>query len=322
MKKGQITQNLIESLSESVNDRFSERVQDTVYNVVSCAIEALSQKNGFIVPEKCVLIPVNETATGAFSQLSTFDFFLGIDNPQVGLNTKPRRAINWRYFWSEFRANFRVGRRKDKKKKAENQQAFVANNDVTKYGLSDFRHDLMFGLANFLTPSSVVYEHTNRVTIVGAEDFGTNVKINIYITLFSAESMQFRMFDESNGKFFVVDFGKRFDTLEEKKTACGEKNVTDMLKIFNAIYVRSANKTPNQILVESLVCGAPNQLFVDGDTYRTFVNLANYIRMTQPRSFPSVCDSERSLFDEPLVVKSGAQVQFSKLVRILDEYKF
>ena len=57
--KNQLNQNLIERLAESSNQEFSESVNQTVYNLVSSAIEELAEKSPFVTPDKCILIPVN-----------------------------------------------------------------------------------------------------------------------------------------------------------------------------------------------------------------------------------------------------------------------
>ena len=100
--KSEINKELIKGLAEGNNQAFLEGVNNMVYNLVSAAVEAISEKSAFVVPEKCILIPVNEICTGAFTQLSTCDYFLGIENTQIEMNTKMHRNI-WKYMWREFK---------------------------------------------------------------------------------------------------------------------------------------------------------------------------------------------------------------------------
>ena len=315
--KTELNRTLIEQLNESSNKTFVENVNNLVYNLVSSAVENLAQKSPFVIPQKCVLIPVNEICTGAFTQLSEFDYFLGIDNPQIEMNTKTQKNF-WKYAWREFKASWRLGRKKYKKKKEKEEPRPQI---LEKYQLSHFRHDVVESLAEFLSETSVIYEYGRHFSIVGSQDFGTNIKINIYVSSFDIPSAIFKLYTEKRNKFFSVNFGSRFDNLEYKTQSCGEI-FNDMIKIFNALYSKNYNRVPNQILVESLLFNCPNVLFDKTDTYKTFVNVANYIRVSSPNSFASICDPHKTIFKEKLIVSTNEQVEFSKIINMLDAFKY
>ncbi len=314
--KSELNKELIEGLSESANQKFIDSVNELVYNLVSTAVENVSLKSPFVVLDKCVLLSVNEVYTGAFTQLSTFDYFLGIDNPQIEMNTKLRKNF-WKFVWREFRASWRLGRKKYKKKKKEE----IHEVSVGKYQLSDFRHDIVEKLSELLTSSSIIYEYNRSISIVGKDDFGTNVRVNLYICAYDMHSGDFKLYTNSRNKFKIVNFGDRFDNLEYKKAVCGDV-YTKMLRVFNSIYSKKYNKIPNQVLLESLLFNCPNILFDKNDIYKTFVNVANYIRFKQPNSFVSISDTSKSVFEDGLIVNTGKQVEFGKIINMLDEYKY
>ena len=95
-----------------------------------------------------------------------------------------------------------------------------------------------------------------------------------------------------------------------------------MLRVFNSIYSKRYNKVPNQVLLESLLFNCPNILFDQTDVYKTFVNVANFIRFKQPNSFVSVSDTSKSIFEDNLIVGDGRQVEFGKIINMLDAYKY
>lgn len=316
--KNSLSRELIEGLNESSNQEFMEKVNDIVYNLVSSTIEDLSEKSPFIRGDKCVLVPANEVYLGAFSQLSEYDYFLGIENTQIQMNSKLKKN-HFKYIWREFKASWRIGKKKYKKRRKKDEQ--VAVPQVDKYKISDFRHDLVMKMAEFVSESSLIYEYPNHISLIGSEDFGTNVKINIYVCCYEAQTNTFKMFVERKNKFFDVNFGKRFEHLDFKMKTCG-KMFVDMVKIFNALYSKRYNRLPNQILLESMLFACPALLFDKKDVYKTFINVANYIRLLDPKSFASICDPSKTIFEENLIIKSNQQIEYSKIIAMLDDFKY
>lgn len=316
--KNQINRELVEGLNESSNQSFAENINDTINNLIGQVVEDISEKSPFVKPSKCVLLPVNEVYLGAFSQLSQYSYFLGIENTQMEFNSKLKKNW-WKFAWREFKASWRIGRKKKYKKEKETKKKSV--DSIERYKISDFRHDVVLNLANYISPTSIIYEYQNHISVVGKEDFGSNVRINIYICSYDSKTNEFKIFKPNKNKFYPYSFGRRFENLDLKVKECGEMFV-NMAKILNSIYSKTYNQIPNQILVESLLFNCPKVLFNKKDVYKTFVNVANYIRLKNPKSFVSICDSSKGIFDEPLIIAKNSQVDFGKIINMLDEYKF
>jgi len=315
--KNQLNRALIEELNESNNQQYLYDVNDFINNLMSAVVEDVSIKSPFIRADKCVLLPVNEIINGAFTQLSEFDYFLGVENPQIELNSRSKKNF-FKYAWREFKAAWRLGRKKYRNNKKVKQ---LSMETVEKYKITDFRHDVFRKCAEFLSETSIISENSKCVSMFGNEDFGTGVKVNIYICTYDSHKNTFQLFNEAKNKFIEIDFASRFINLENKNKVCGD-SYSDMIKIFNAIFSKSFNKVPNQILMESLIYNCPNLLFDNDDVYKTFVNVANYIRLENPRNLVSICDASKNIFDEPLITKTGTQVQFSQIINMLDAFKF
>ncbi len=313
--KTQLNRDLIESLSESDNIEFCENVNSFVQELVSKAVGDISLKSPFIKPEKCCFLPVNESYLGIFTQLSEFTYFLGVENPQIEYNSQSKKNL-WKIFWREFRASFRLGKKKYKKNKVD-----VSHEPAEKYKFSDFKHDLVKFMANYLSSTSIVYEYLDHISIVGKDDFGTNVKIKIYICAYNSKTKHFKMYNENKNKFFDVDFGSRYANLNEKIGSCGSM-VVEMIKLINAIYSKAYNKVPNQILVESLVYNCPKLLFDEKDVFKTFVNVINYINLSNPRALCSICDTSKNIFEEPLIIKANEQVEYNRIVSMFGRFSY
>ncbi len=316
--KNLLNKDLIEGLNASSNQDFQEKVNTLVFQLVNSVIEDLSEKSPFIQADKCVIFPANEVYLGTFSQLSEYDYFLGIDNLQIQMNSKLRKN-HLKYIWREFKANWRIGRKKKYKKRKD--ELIAPLGEVGKYKISDFRHDIVSTLAEKLSESSLIYENSNSISLVGSEDFGSNVRINIYIGCFETQTKIFKLFIERKNKFFDVNFGKRFEILDFKVQTCGRMFV-NMIKIFNALYAKRYNRVPHQVLVESMICACPEILFDKRDVYKSFVNVANYVRLVDPKSINSICDTSKTIFDDPIITKTGQQVEYSKIISMLDDYKY
>ena len=98
--------------------------------------------------------------------------------------------------------------------------------------------------------------------------------------------------------------------------------VVEMIKLINAIYSKAYNKVPNQILVESLVYNCPKLLFDEKDVFKTFVNVINYINLSNPRALCSICDTSKNIFEEPLIIKANEQVEFNRIVSMFGRFSY
>ena len=267
--RDQLNKNLIEDLDDSFNSEFVDTINNYVYNLVSNVIHDISSLSPFVKADRCYLQPANEICTNAITQLSEYDYFLGIDNPQIELNSKTKKNF-WKYAWREFKASWRLGRKKYKKQKQETRSV----ESIEKYKLSDFKQDFITNLANYLSTTSVIYEHMQHISIVGKDDFGSGVKINIYFTIYDSKNNAFKFYNEIKNKYKTFSFGDRFSNMDLKYEECGEM-FDSAVRTFNSLFSKRYNRVPNQILIESLVFNCPKILFIENDLYQTFLNIAN-----------------------------------------------
>ncbi len=314
--KRDLSKDLIEGLRDSTNLEFVNNLNFTVFSLVDQALKALSNKSSFIQPEKAYFMPVNEIYTGATTSQSAYAYFLGIANTEIELNSTDKKHL-FKNFWKRIVRAWKMSKKKKKKKKKIEERSLTV---VTKekYTIDDLKNDFVFYLSNLISTSSIIYEYEDHIMVVGKEDFGTNVKINIYITMYDEKNGVFKMYNGRKNRYYDVDLNERFKNLANKMESC--ENFVNMIKIYNSIYSRAYSKVPNQILIESLVYNCPAVLF-EHDVYQTFLNVSNYIRMIDVDALRSICDNTKSIFKEKLIIDAGAQVEFAKLIRVLDSYK-
>lgn len=314
--KRDLSKDLIEGLRDSTNLEFVNNLNFTVFSLVDQALKDLSNKSSFIQPEKAYFMPVNEIYTGATTSQSAYAYFLGIANTEIELNSTDKKHF-FKNFWKRIVRAWKMSKKKKKKrKKIEERTLSVVTKE--KYTIDDLRNDFVYYLSNLISTSSIIYEYEDHIMVVGKEDFGTNVKINIYITMYDEKNGVFKMYNGRKNRYYDVDLNERFKNLANKMESC--ENFVNMIKIYNSIYSRAYSKVPNQILIESLVYNCPAVLF-EHDVYQTFLNVSNYIRMIDVDALRSICNNTKSIFKEKLIIDAGAQVEFSKLIRILDNYK-
>ena len=127
--KSELNKELIESLNDSSKESFANDINEIVFALIGNAIEAISEKSPFVKAEKCALIPVNEVYLGAFCQQSEFTYFLGIDNPQIAINSRKMKNW-WKFVWTEFKASWRIGKRKKYKKIYDNIREKIFSEDI------------------------------------------------------------------------------------------------------------------------------------------------------------------------------------------------
>ncbi len=314
--KNQLNKDLIENLDESFNEEFLNNINEYVYTLVSNVVADIETLSPFVKADKCFLQPANEICTNALTQLSEYDYFLGIDNPQIEFNSKTRKNF-WKFAWREFKASWRLGRKKYKKHK--NEIKTVEN--IEKYKISDFKNDFISNVANYLSTTTVIYDHMQHISIVGKDDFGSGVKVNIYFAIYDAKNQAFKFYNEIKNKYKVYSFGDRFSNMDIKYEECGEM-FSSMIRMLNSLFSKRFNRVPNQILVESLIFNCPKILFIEEDIYQTFINIANYIILANPKALSSICDISKNVFEEPLIIEAGQQVDFSKIISILEAFKY
>lgn len=315
--KRDLNKDLIEGLKDSTNMGFVDSLNFTTFSLVDQALKDLSLKSSFIQPEKAYFMPVNEIYLRAMTSQSQFTYFLGISNTEIELNSLDKKHY-FKNFWKRVVRAWKSTRKKKKKKKKSYEVQPVVNVIKEKYTVDDLKTDFIYYLSKLISPSSIIYEYEDHISIIGKEDFGSNVKINIFITMYDEKNGIFKMYNGRKNKFYDVDLNERFKNLNNKIATC--ENFVNVIKIYNSLYSRVYSTVPNQILIESLVFNCPDILF-EHDVYQTFLNVSNYIRMTDVDALRSICDNSKPIFKEKLIIDAGAQVQFSKLIKILDNYK-
>ena len=314
--KRDLSKDLIEGLKDSTNVEFVDNLNYTTFALVDQTLKDLSAKSSFIQPSKTYFTPVNEIYLHAMTSQSEFTYFLGIANTEIELNSLDKKH-HFKNFWKRFVRAWKSSRKKKKKKKNQDVQP-VVNVTKDKYTIDDLKSDFIYYLSNLISTSSIIYDYEEHISIVGKEDFGTNVKINIYITMYDEKNGIFKMYNGRKNRYYEINLNERFKNLNNKVETC--ENFVNVIKIYNSLYSKVYNKVPNQILIESLVFNCPDVLF-EHDVYQTFLNVSNYIRMIDVDALRSICDNSKSIFKEKLIIDAEAQVEFSKLIRILDNYK-
>lgn len=315
--KRDLNKDLIEGLRDSTNVEFVDNLNYATFALVNQALIDLSNKSSYIQPEKAYLTPVNEIYLHAMTSQSEYTYFLGIANTEIELNSLDKKHY-FKNLWKRFVRAFKMSRKKKKKKRKDKEITPTVSVTKEKYTIDELKNDFIYYLSNLISTSSIIYEYEDHISIIGKEEFGTNVKINIYITMYDEKNGIFKMYNARKNRYYEVDLNERFKNLDKKINSC--ENFINVVKIYNSLYSKAYNKVPNQILIESLVFNCPDILF-EHDVYQTFLNVSNYIRMTDTDALRSICNNSKSVFKEKLIVDAGAQVEFARLLRVLDNYK-
>lgn len=315
--KRDLNKDLIEGLRDSTNVEFVDNLNYATFALVNQALIDLSNKSSYIQPEKAYFTPVNEIYLHAMTSQSEYTYFLGIANTEIELNSLDKKHY-FKNLWKRFVRAFKMSRKKKKKKRKDKEVTPTVSVTKEKYTIDELKNDFIYYLSNLISTSSIIYEYEDHISIIGKEEFGTNVKINIYITMYDEKNGIFKMYNARKNRYYEVDLNERFKNLDKKINSC--ENFVNVVKIYNSLYSKAYNKVPNQILIESLVFNCPDILF-EHDVYQTFLNVSNYIRMTDTDALRSICNNSKSVFKEKLIVDAGAQVEFARLLRVLDNYK-
>ncbi len=316
--KFNLSKDLIEGLRDSTNEDSIARLNNLVSELMGQVMEDLSSKSSFIQPDKVILEPVNEIYLGAISACSEYTYFLGVANKEIELNSLDKKHYI-KNLWKRFVRAWKVSRAKKKRKKDKTENSVEPIRNIAKYTIDDLKSDVVYYLSNYVTSSTIIYEYYDHISILGKEDFGTNVKINIYICMYDDKNEVYKLYNNAKNRFMEIDFKQRFKNLNTKIQDCGDSFV-NMVKVFNSLFSKAFNKVPNQIMIESLLFACPNVLFKD-DLYETFINIANFIRLNDVTAIRSICDNSKTVFKDKLVLESNGQVDFSRLIKLLDNYK-
>lgn len=324
MAKANITKQLIESLANKDNSNFVRSVNEKVNNVIALAVEHLASKVSYITLDNVVLQPINETFNDAFVDGSNYVYLLGIENPQLEINTIKKEGF-WKgikkkliYFWKNRKFLKMKKKRFRKKKKEDNslEEKSFASLNQNQYTIFDLTEDLQQSLINFLAESSIVYLNKNALQIIGKEDFGSNVKIMVYLTIIDGQIHK-QYLNQKQG-FININLLNRYRFTGDKHSVVGN-NFVKMLKIFNSLYFNINNYLPNQIFVESILCACPDELFEGDDIYKVYLKIVNFLSLKTIRGIKSINDPLKTIHEDKICGNCG--VDFNKMLEELGKNK-
>ena len=181
--KRDLNKDLIEGLRDSTNVEFVDNLNYATFALVNQALIDLSNKSSYIQPEKAYLTPVNEIYLHAMTSQSEYTYFLGIANTEIELNSLDKKHY-FKNLWKRFVRAFKMSRKKKKKKRKDKEITPTVSVTKEKYTIDELKNDFIYYLSNLISTSSIIYEYEDHISIIGKEEFGTNVKINIYITMY------------------------------------------------------------------------------------------------------------------------------------------
>lgn len=313
-----ISRQLIESIAIADSTEFADEIEQKVSDLVSLAVEDLSHSIPFVSTENCVLQPVTENFNGALTPESDYVYFLGFLSPQIELN-----CLQYNDSWKKFKERVVVAwnnskkPKKRKKKKKNQEEAPVSNYDYVaeKYNLDALKDDLQRALVKNLTQTSIVYNNSMSLRVIGRDEFGPKTQIIIYPCLMEGDDYKF-LISRKKG-FYKLNFLKRAELINEKIERVGYEYLT-MIKILNSLF-RSTNRfgsTPNQIFIESLLYNVPDELYEGDDIYDMFIKIVNYLNLTDVSKFTSIANPELKINEDRLTKLN--QVSFLKFLNSLN----
>lgn len=302
----------IENIVNSDNSEFTESMQGKILNLLAVSINELSSKVPFITLDNTILQPLNETFNGAFTPMSKYIYFLGINSPQMEMNNLSRH-FSFKKFWKKFvqawhDSKKRKSKRRRRKEEAESHK--YEEFEPEKYDFEAFRHDLQLAIAQNLSETSIVYNTSDRLIIQGKDDFGSIAQIEIIPVIFDGDI--YKYFISKRKGYLKVNINERFANYNEKYKRVGE-NFFLVLKIFNNLFKNLTKESVNQIFVESLLYNIPDELYKGKDIYSVFKNIVNYLNMTDVSDFVSIENKSEKLFKSK--VTSNSAIIYAKFIR-------
>ena len=285
MGKLLINKELITNVANLENRKFIKQTNKIVNNLVGLTIKHMQDKLSFISLENVILQPANELLTGAIVDSSDFTYILGVNSPQLEMNTLKGKSF-WenfkeklKYAWQNRKSIFnRRNRKKRRKKKKNNDLEIEKSNNkpvvLEKYKIYNLLDDIQNSIVLFLSETSLTYLYDNRIEIIGKDDFGANTRIKIYPMIFDGKNYKYYI-DKKQG-FLKIDIENRIDKIQEKINNVGN-NFIKILKILNYLFYNTNNYNCNQIFLESVICSVPDKMFQGDDIYNIFIKIINYL---------------------------------------------
>lgn len=312
-----ISKKLIENIAYADNAQFGEEVEKTIFNLISLAVEDLGKTVPYVSVSNCVIQPINETFTSTYLPGSDFVYFLGIQSPQLEIN-----SLTYSNTWNNLKKRFkeawinssrRLRKRRERQRRAGVLDESAVETNLEKYTFDNLLHDFQISLTRFLTQTSIVYKSNNHIKIVGKDDFGVNTNIIIYPVIL--EDSTYKLFISKKKGFKTYNFEYREQCLKEKFERLGD-NYISMLKIINYVMKEIIGQPANQIFVESLLYNLPETFFKHADIYECFVMIINYLRFTDISEYKSVLNKDKKIFDD--LTDTNCSYNFSKFLRGFD----
>jgi len=314
-----ISKKLIENIAYADNTPYGENIEAGIFNLISLAIEALEQTIPYININNTVVQPVNETFNFSYVPGSDFVYFLGIASPQLEIN-----SLSYSNTWSKFKKRFkeawiessrRLRKRRERARKLGIEEKPIEEN-FERYNMENLLEDLQFAFAKNLSETSLVYKRDDSIKIIGKDDFGVNTSIIIYPAIL--EDKDYKLFINRKKGFLTYNFQYRMKCFNEKLEKIGP-NYIFMLKTLNYLIKEFTKAPANQIFVESLLNGCPEDILKGDDIYACFIKLINYLRFTDISSYESVLTEGKTIFND--LTTTTASFQYSKFLKAFDKIK-
>ena len=238
MGKIQVSKGLILSIASQDNKKFVKNINTNVNELLTLSIDALSKKVSYINIKNVVLQPANEILNNSFLNNSNCIYLLGIDNPQLEINSTKQLNL-WRNFkerlkfaWQNRKSTKRKRKRLFQRKKYVEQDSKPRDIkiDSNKYSVFDLAEDLQNSLVNFLSETTLIKKRDSIIEIYGKDDFGSTSVIVLYLMSYSDGI--FKYFKPDKRKNIEIDINSRMNAITSKSKLVGV-NFTKMLKIYN-----------------------------------------------------------------------------------------
>lgn len=308
-----VSKQYILEFSRGANYGAFKHAHDLMMASLEEAMKNIMLRNSFI--KSYDLVVANEAFSGADISESSIDFFLILDSLQMELNYNEKqknKLINTiKAFWSDFRKNYKlIRRRKNSKKLIEKTEKKLLI--IKDYDITNFYQDLFIQLVKLFPESTTISINKNKVTIEDKEEIG--VDVNIYPVFSHDEGLY--LYNIHRNKKTLINFRNRFANLDEKYWDTKQMSRVQ-IRILNKIFYNIFKYVPNQIFIESLVYNVPINLFTY-NIYETSLNIINYLRNSTMQNFKSICDENISLFKEPLnTERYETALKFVNNIRII-----
>lgn len=312
-----VSKDLIVNIAEQENTKYIKTVNKSINQIIGQAIKDLSEKISFVSLKNVILQPANELISGAFIDASLFIYLLGVQNPQLELNTNQKESA-WKSFkdrvvWAWNNRKRFIKRKKKHRKSKKSKEIETLDNDYkfepNTYTIYQLTEDLQKAMIQYLCETSMVYMNDNVLQIVGKDDFGANTKIVIYVVNYDGE--KFKYYAGKKEGFKLIDIDSRLKCLENKIMTVGE-NFIKILKVFNSLYYNINGIMCNQIFMESILCSCPEDLFFGDDIYKVFVKIVNYLSIKTLKDIKSINNSQLTIFKDEICGNCG--LGFNKML--------